>query len=439
MIITRHSRFMVSMAFLIMTAPPLVAQTGVTTNGGSAGTVPVFTGNSSIGNSSVTVSPTAITFNGSSVFQVPSSGASNYFLAGSTNSTLTSGSYNLAMQDQSLAAVTTGQYNFGLGFSSLNLNTGGTGNNGFGMFTLQHNTVGSFNVALGNNSLQALADTDADSASGNVAVGNQALWSLATGGYSNTSLGKESLVNITRGSDNVAIGDGAGDDTSDGTNTNSSNGIYLGASTTALHSGDNNEIVIGAFTQGYGTNSITLGTSATSLTVLRGNLVMTPSGSGASMTFADGTVQSTAWNGVLQGGDYAESVDVEGTRVGYTVGDIIAIDPSRSGTFTKSSEPYSTLVSGVYSTKPGLVGRRATSPRVNQDAEVPMAIMGIVPTKVCAENGTVKAGDLLVSSSTSGYAMKGTDVLRLPGAVIGKALASLNAGCGLIEALITVQ
>lgn len=38
---------------------------------------------------------------------------------------------------------------------------------------------------------------------------------------------------------------------------------------------------------------------------IRGNLSLT-NGSGVSITFADGTVQSTAWNGVLFGGDYAE-------------------------------------------------------------------------------------------------------------------------------------
>jgi hypothetical protein len=48
-------------------------------------------------------------------------------------------------------------------------------------------------------------------------------------------------------------------------------------------------------------------------------------------------------------------------------------------------------------------------------------------------------GDLLVSSSTLGYAMKGTDRSRMLGAVVGKALGSLDSGTGVIEVLVTLQ
>ena len=68
-----------------------------------------------------------------------------------------------------------------------------------------------------------------------------------------------------------------------------------------------------------------------------------------------------------------------------------------------------------------------------------MAMVGVVPTKVSAENGAIKVGDLLVSSTTSGYAMKGTDRGRMLGAVIGKAMGNLNAGMGVIEVLVTLQ
>ena len=163
------------------------------------------------------------------------------------------------------------------------------------------------------------------------------------------------------------------------------------------------------------------------------------SGSGASITFADGTVQSTAYTGVTCGGDYAESVDVAGVRTSYEPGDVLVIGPDSGSDVVKSSEPYSTLVTGVYSTKPGVVGRRQTTdPKVSK-TEVPMAMIGIVPTKVSAENGPIKRGDLLVTSSISGYAMKGTDRSRLTGAVIGKALGSLDSGTGVIEAVITLQ
>lgn len=68
-----------------------------------------------------------------------------------------------------------------------------------------------------------------------------------------------------------------------------------------------------------------------------------------------------------------------------------------------------------------------------------MALVGIVPAKMSAENGPVKAGDLLVTSSTPGYAMKRTDHERMLGAVVGKALGVLQTGTGVINVLITLQ
>jgi hypothetical protein len=137
------------------------------------------------------------------------------------------------------------------------------------------------------------------------------------------------------------------------------------------------------------------------------------------------------------GGDFAESVDVTGDRTQYKPGDILVIDPSAPGKFLKSAEAYSTLVSGIYSTKPGNVGRRQLT-AMSVD-EVPMAIVGIVPTNVTADNGAIKPGDLLVTSSTLGYAMKGTDRNKMLGAVIGKALGSLDSGKGVIEVVVTLQ
>jgi hypothetical protein len=169
-----------------------------------------------------------------------------------------------------------------------------------------------------------------------------------------------------------------------------------------------------------------------------GNVKLT-SGSGASITFADGTVQSTAYTGVTCGGDYAESVDAIGGQMDYVPGDLLVIDPKAPGRFLKSTKPYSTLVAGIYSTKPGTIGRRETTYAKTDTTAVPMAMMGIVPTKVSTENGPIETGDLLVTSSTMGYAMKGTDHGRLTGAVVGKALGSLDSGKGVIEVLVTLQ
>ena len=157
------------------------------------------------------------------------------------------------------------------------------------------------------------------------------------------------------------------------------------------------------------------------------------------VVFPDGTTQTTAFVPASCGADYAEAVDVTGDRTHYEPGDVLVIDSQHAGKFLKADQAYSTMVAGIYSTKPGFVGRKEPASDPASKEEIPMAMVGRVPTKVSAENGPIHVGDLLVSSSTMGYAMKGTDRSRMLGAVVGKALGSLGSGKGVIEVLVTLQ
>jgi len=147
------------------------------------------------------------------------------------------------------------------------------------------------------------------------------------------------------------------------------------------------------------------------------------------------------FNGGTQtgGADFAESVDVLGERNSYEPGDVMMIDSSGTRRLALSSEAYSTKVAGIYSTMPGVLA----TPRLMDDPsllrQVPLAVVGIVPCKVSAENGAIEPGDLLVASATKGYAMKGTDRSRMLGAVIGKAMQGLATGSGLIQVLVSLQ
>jgi hypothetical protein len=58
---------------------------------------------------------------------------------------------------------------------------------------------------------------------------------------------------------------------------------------------------------------------------------------------------------------------------------------------------------------------------------------------VSAENGAIEPGDILVTSDTPGYAMKGTDRSLWTGAIVGKAMDSLESGKGVIEVLVSLQ
>lgn len=138
------------------------------------------------------------------------------------------------------------------------------------------------------------------------------------------------------------------------------------------------------------------------------------------------------------GADYAEMVEVSGDAASYQAGDVLVIDTNADRHVTLSSEPYSTNVAGVFSTQPGIVGSRHEMGS-NPPDELPVAMIGIVPCKVSNENGPIRRGDLLVTSSRPGYAMKGTDRSRFAGAIVGKAMQSLDDETGLIEIMVTLQ
>jgi hypothetical protein len=138
------------------------------------------------------------------------------------------------------------------------------------------------------------------------------------------------------------------------------------------------------------------------------------------------------------GADFAESVAVAKEFTQHEPGDLLIVDAAGKRQLKLSEEPYSTLVAGIYSTKPGVL---ATAHKMDETTanEIPLAIVGIVPCKVSAENGAIQPGDLLVTSSTPGHAMKGTDRSRMLGAVVGKALEPLSEGKAVIEVLVTLQ
>lgn len=134
------------------------------------------------------------------------------------------------------------------------------------------------------------------------------------------------------------------------------------------------------------------------------------------------------FNGGTQtgGADLAEAFDVEGNINSYEPGDVLVISLDKNRAVAKSSEPYSTLVLGVYATKPGVL---LTEEHIDTDIsnKAPMGVIGVIPTKVCLEGGAIKKGDLLVTSSIPGVAMKADLDKVKPGQVIGKSLENYDS------------
>lgn len=147
------------------------------------------------------------------------------------------------------------------------------------------------------------------------------------------------------------------------------------------------------------------------------------------------------FNGGTQnsGADVAEAFDVAGDVKSYEPGDVLMIAVDGERTVEKSNGAYSSLVLGVYATKPGVL---LTEENVDSDlrGKVPMGVIGVIPTKVCLEGGAIKKGDLLVTSSIPGVAMKADLNLLKPGQAIGKALEDYNTDAvNKIKVLVSIK
>ncbi|HUE03357.1 MAG TPA: hypothetical protein VMR62_27590 [Bryobacteraceae bacterium] len=418
-----------------------------------------FTGNETVnGNLSATGVVTGSSYQiGSNLFGFGSylNGDAYLGFAGHASST---GIYNTAAGFGALGADTTGGFNTAAGYGALENNTTASGNSAFGYYALQGNSTGVNNTASGFEAL--LANTQGFS---NTAYGYSALLNNTTGDY-NIAIGVSALNSNTTGVGNTALGEGAGYYITTGSyNTfvgyGASSNVPGATNATAVGwsavVNENNALVLGngAVSVGIGTatpfNDYALDVEATPGGTINGGVVSDSTGGNIylgmtngvhkfrvdtnGVTYADGGYQTS-------GADFAESFAVRGKRSRYEPGDVLEIDPKSDRHLTLSNHAYGTLVAGIYSTKPGLLAspHHIDDPAV-QSSEVPLAVVGIVPCKVTTENGAIARGDMLVTSSRAGYAMKGTDRSRMLGAVVGKALEPLNKGTGVIQVLVTLQ
>ncbi len=130
-----------------------------------------------------------------------------------------------------------------------------------------------------------------------------------------------------------------------------------------------------------------------------------------------------------KGSDVAEGIGVS-KDVGAA--DVVVADPSKKEAVRKSSKAYDTSVIGIISTDPSLELKK-------EKGQLPLALTGRVPVKASAENGAIKPGDLLTTSNTPGHVMKCNDKLKCYGAIVGKALSSLDEGTGKVIAIVTLS
>ena len=149
---------------------------------------------------------------------------------------------------------------------------------------------------------------------------------------------------------------------------------------------------------------------------------------------------------VLGGADLAENFDVridEGLDAleAAQPGTVVSIDPEHEGRLVPSRQAYDRAVAGVISGGGGLSpGMVLGVEKTETESTRPVALSGRV--RVLCETstgGTIRPGDLLTTSGEPGYCMKVTDHAKAQGAILGKAMGSLDDGTGLVLALVSLQ
>ena len=418
-----------------------------------AATQTISTGDLTLGSGAVNLSQSTdathgvIRQTGNPLIHTCCGGGNNVFLGLLAGNFSLTGGENIGIGRDALQSITSGDFNTALGVEALSQTTTASNNVGIGGDSLLVNTTGGFNVAVGTSALSKNV-----SGTGNTAVGEESLNGMAAGD-NNTAVGDVAGQNFGKqatGSQNTFIGYATGPGAATGTlNEATAIGAHAAVSqsfTMALGGTGQDAVTVAIGTatpfSDYSLDVENSGPRIDSGIVVNavgGNLYLGMTKGVHKFrvdtngeTFADGGYQTS-------GADFAESVAVRGGKSLYEPGDLLVIERGAERRLTLSHTPYSTLVAGIYSTKPGMLATPHSIEDSRVKAEVPLAIVGIVPCKVTAENGPIHEGDLLVASSRPGYAMKGTDRRRMLGAVVGKALTPLPKGTGVIEVLVTLQ
>ncbi len=120
-------------------------------------------------------------------------------------------------------------------------------------------------------------------------------------------------------------------------------------------------------------------------------------------------------------------------------GTVVVLNPNKNNEIMASHAEYDTMVAGVVSAQPGLILG------VSGDEKEMVATTGRVKVRVDATAAPIAVGDLLVTSSKPGMAMKSQPIsmqgrsFHQPGTIIGKALEPLKEGQGEILVLLSMQ
>jgi len=137
------------------------------------------------------------------------------------------------------------------------------------------------------------------------------------------------------------------------------------------------------------------------------------------------------------GSDLAENFDVSGAA---KPGMVVEIDPNEVGKLRIARGAYNHRVAGVISGANDVDAGMVLADLPGAENSMPVALTGRVWVYCDATTSPISPGDLLTTSDRPGHAMKALDHGRAQGAVIGKAMSSLDQGeTGMVLALVNLQ
>jgi hypothetical protein len=140
--------------------------------------------------------------------------------------------------------------------------------------------------------------------------------------------------------------------------------------------------------------------------------------------------QCLVMTGTATAAQYSDLAERYETDQIYTAGTVVCFGGKNE--VTQSTDLYDSKVCGVISANPAhLMNAQAGS----NETHPAVALTGRVPCKVM---GTIRKGDLMVTSAMPGVAMSADE--RVPGTIIGKAIQDYtDGGVGVIEILVTLM
>jgi hypothetical protein len=150
---------------------------------------------------------------------------------------------------------------------------------------------------------------------------------------------------------------------------------------------------------------------------------------GGDMTGGTLEPQAYSWQQSKGPSSSFDKIEIDTDRTAdYPIDSLVRMDQSnvamkvKSATYNSGLDKTTVKFDQTWQNDPGTPDLYYGVPERNV---IPVGLLGQVPTKCITENGSISPGDMLVTSSTAGYAMKAPPSPAI-GTIIGKSLGTLT-------------